>query len=38
MPKRAREWGALDVKRASHSGKVSRNEWHAVGGVAGLLL
>ncbi len=38
MPKRAREWGALDAKRASHSGKVSRNEWHAVGGVAGLLL
>jgi plasmid maintenance system antidote protein VapI len=38
MPKRAREWGALDVKRAAHSGRVSRNEWHAVGGAAGLLL
>lgn len=38
MPKRAREWGALDVKRAIHSGAKDRNEWFAVGGVAGLLL
>ncbi|WP_226553583.1 tyrosine-type recombinase/integrase [Celeribacter naphthalenivorans] len=38
MPKRAREWGALDVKRAMHSGERDRNEWHAVGGVAGLQL
>lgn len=38
MPKRAREWGALEVKRVKHSGTRDRNEWHAVGGVAGLLL
>lgn len=38
MPKRAKEWGALDVKRASHSGAKDRHEWYAVGGVAGLLL
>lgn len=38
MPKRAKEWGALDVKRAVHSGMKDRNEWFAVGGVAGLLL
>lgn len=38
MPKRAREWSALDVKRAVHSGAKNRNEWFAVGGVAGLLL
>lgn len=38
MPKRAKEWGPLDVKRASHSGERDRNEWFAVGGVAGLLL
>lgn len=38
MPKKAREWGALDVKRASHSGTRDRNEWFAVGGVSGLLL
>lgn len=38
MPKRAREWGALDVKRATHSGGKDRHEWFAVGGVAGLLL
>ncbi|WP_151717561.1 tyrosine-type recombinase/integrase [Gemmobacter serpentinus] len=38
MPKRAKEWGALDVKRAVHSGTKDRNEWFAVGGVAGLLL
>lgn len=38
MPKRAREWNALDVKRAVHSGTKDRNEWFAVGGVAGLLL
>lgn len=38
MPKRAKEWGALDVKRAVQSGSKDRNEWFAVGGVAGLLL
>lgn len=38
MPKRAREWGPLDVKRATHSGERDRHEWHAVGGVAGLQL
>ncbi|WP_101341869.1 tyrosine-type recombinase/integrase [Cereibacter azotoformans] len=38
MPKKAREWGALDVKRAQHSGANDRNEWHAVGGVAGLMI
>lgn len=37
MPKKAREWGALDVKRAAHPGD-GANVWHAVGGVAGLLL
>lgn len=37
MPKKAREWGALDVKRAAHPGH-GGNLWHAVGGVAGLLL
>ncbi len=34
----AKEWGPLDVKRAAHSGTRDRNEWFAVGGVAGLLL
>lgn len=38
MPKKAKEWGALDVKRAAHSGTRDRNEWFAVGGVSGLLL
>lgn len=38
MPRRAREWGALDVKRAAHSGERDRNEWSAVGGVSGLQL
>jgi hypothetical protein len=38
MPKKAKEWGALDVKRAAHSGTRERNEWFAVGGVSGLLL
>lgn len=38
MPKLAREWGPLDVKRASHPGTPDRNVWHAVGGVSGLLL
>lgn len=38
MPKKAKEWGALDVKRATHSGTRERNEWFAVGGVSGLLL
>jgi integrase len=38
MPKLAKEWGALDVKRAVHSGERDRNEWFAVGGVSGLLL
>lgn len=37
MPKKAREWGALDVKRAAHPGD-GANVWHAVGGAAGLLL
>lgn len=38
MPRRAREWGPLEVKRASHPGTPERNVWYAVGGVAGLLL
>ena len=38
MPKLAKEWGPLDVKRAAHSGQRDRNEWFAVGGVSGLLL
>ena len=38
MPKLAKEWGALDVKRAMHPGEPERNVWHAVGGVSGLLL
>lgn len=38
MPKKADEWGPLDVKRAAHSGARERHEWHAVGGVSGLLL
>ncbi|RAZ83293.1 tyrosine-type recombinase/integrase [Cereibacter johrii] len=37
MPKKAREWGVLDVKRAAHPGD-GGNVWRAVGGVAGLLL
>ena len=38
MPKRAKELGPLDIKRAAHSGDRDRNEWQAVGGVSGLLL
>ncbi|MHC9236613.1 tyrosine-type recombinase/integrase [Pseudooceanicola sp. 502str34] len=38
MPKRAKEFGPLDIKRAAHSGDRDRNEWQAVGGVSGLLL
>ncbi|OOY07428.1 integrase arm-type DNA-binding domain-containing protein [Thioclava sp. F36-7] len=38
MPKKAKEMSALDIKRATHSGDVSRNVWLAVGGVSGLLL
>jgi integrase len=38
LPKKAAEWGALDVKRAAHSKTRGRNEWFAVGGVSGLLL
>lgn len=38
MPKRAKELGALDVKRAAHSGTSDRNEWTQVGGIAGLIL
>jgi integrase len=38
MPRRARELGALDVKRASHPGTHDRNFWIQVGGVSGLIL
>lgn len=38
MPKKVAEMSALDIKRASHSGQLKRNEWVAVGGVSGLLL
>jgi integrase len=38
MPKRAREWTALDVKRAAHPGRHARNIMKPVGGVAGLQL
>lgn len=38
MPRKAKEWISLDVKRAAHSGTRDRNEWFAVGGVSGLLL
>ena len=38
MPKRAREWTALDVKRAAHPGTHARNVMRPVGGVAGLQL
>jgi integrase len=38
MPKRAKELGPLDVKRASHPGTHDRNFWIQAGGVAGLIL
>ncbi|SNX70638.1 integrase [Cereibacter ovatus] len=38
MPKRAKELGALDIKRAAHPGTHERNVWVQAGGVAGLLL
>lgn len=38
MPKRARELGPLDVKRAAHPGGHPRNHLVPVGGVAGLML
>lgn len=38
MPKRAKELGALDIKRAEHPGGHKNNVWIAAGGVSGLLL
>lgn len=38
MPKIAREWGPLEVKRARHPGNNDRNAMMPVGGVSGLLL
>lgn len=38
MPKKVREFGPLEVKRAAHPGHADRNHWIAVGGVSGLLL
>lgn len=38
MPKKVREFGPLEVKRAVHPGHAERNHWIAVGGVSGLLL
>lgn len=38
MPKRAKELGPLDIKRAVHSGTHDRNVWLQVGGVPGLIL
>jgi integrase len=38
LPKRAKELGALDIKRAEHPGGHKNNVWIAAGGVSGLLL
>lgn len=38
MPKRAKEWGPLDIKRAEHPGTHRHNVMMPVGGVAGLML
>lgn len=38
MPKKAKEFSALDIKRANHPGSPERNIFMAVGGVSGLLL
>ncbi|NGM46908.1 integrase arm-type DNA-binding domain-containing protein [Rhodobacter sp. SGA-6-6] len=38
MPKRARELGPLDIKRATHPGGTDRHHWLDVGVVAGLRL
>lgn len=38
MPRRAKELGALDIKRAVHPGGSDRHHWIDVGGVAGLRL
>lgn len=38
MPKRSKELGPLDIKRAVHPGGMDRHHWIEVGGVAGLRL
>lgn len=38
MPRRAKELGPLDIKRATHPGGTDRHHWIDVGGVAGLRL